>query len=98
MSLSSDHIPIILSYQSDDLIMNSNSSKSMMNFSKANWLSFAKELDAMVLNFPTIEHTVPGIDRAELIFRNAVRKSALHNIPSGRKNFIRHVLIIMLKY
>ena len=82
-SLSSDHLPIILSL-TDTSPLSFSTHQTFTNFAKADWDKFKLETDSRFasLHLPPSSHfSAPKLEKQ---FRSIILDAAKHNIPSGR--------------
>ena len=83
--LNSDHLPILVSFRSNDLPPRTH--RSFTNFRLANWVGFVKETEDLFAALPSPSPSSCAKD--EKTFRDILLRASKHNIPSGfRRNFI----------
>ena len=78
-SLGSDHLPIIISLETD-LKPTISENRTFINFKKANWTQFESETEAEFSKLPP----PPDVYTGEKVFRKIINKKAKAAIPSGR--------------
>ena len=79
---SSDHLPIITTFNSKSNYQNTVNSHCLINYNKANWPQFTSEIENILANQPT----PTNVHIANKILTSAIHSADKHNIPRGKLN------------
>ena len=86
--LSSDHLPILITFNSRSLIRQQPARRSFTNYHKANWEGFTAEIEEALADVEPPQN----VHQANAILSNLILSADKHNIPKG-KIHSRHKLL-----
>ena len=79
-ALSSDHLPILISFKSKTKIRQQTSLRSFTNYHKANWEDFSAEVEGALADIEPPQ----DVHQSSRILTNLILSADKHNIPKGK--------------
>ena len=78
-ALSSDHLPILITYKTKTNYKIQQNSRTYTNYNKANWQEFIQEIEQTL----AITETTQNAHTATKILTNAILVANKHHVPKG---------------
>ena len=79
-ALSSDHLPILITYKTKTNYKIRQHRRTYTNYNKVNWPEFTQEIEQTLSNAETPQNA----DTATIILTNAILAADKHHIPKGK--------------